>query len=63
MENQEPDITDYAYVTCPQCKTKFRLKWDADYNESKTLNIEWCLSGGIYTVDVRCPNCNYEESI
>lgn len=59
----EEEVELYAYVTCPQCHTKFKLIWDADHGEKQTLYVRSCPSGGVYGVSVACSNCDYEEEL
>ena len=56
-------LFEKAAVHCPQCKKYFWLVWDADLGEKETLHIATCPSGGIYSVKVKCPHCDYEEEL
>jgi hypothetical protein len=54
-------------VTCPQCEREFPLLWN-DYShirpqQKQTLFIRGCPSGGIYSVSIHCPHCDYEEEL
>lgn len=57
MSDQESEIKN---VTCPQCKRAFVLTWGTS---DRTLVIRGCPSGGIYDVEIHCPNCDYEEPL
>jgi len=52
-----------AAVRCPQCNKYFNHIWDADFGEKQTLHIATCPSGGIYSVKIICPYCDYEEEL
>jgi hypothetical protein len=54
-------------VTCPQCEREFPLLWN-DYShirpqQKQSLFIRGCPSGGIYSVSIHCPHCDYEEEL
>jgi hypothetical protein len=57
-----------ADVICPQCRQPFRLIWN-DYTNilgkraKETLHIRSCPSGGVYSVEIGCPHCNYVEEL
>lgn len=51
-------------VFCPQCKKDFILSFQEEYYGERlktTLAVRSCPSGGVYSVEIRCPHCNYEE--
>lgn len=50
-------------VACPQCKRAFRLAWDSFGNTPRTLVVSDCPSGGVYSVSICCPWCDYEEEL
>jgi len=49
-------------VRCPECKERFRLRWD-ETDVKDTIVINACQSGGVYGVKVVCPKCGHEEEI
>lgn len=54
---------DLKNVECPQCKEGFKLTYDGYKDSPQTLIIRSCPSGGIYDVLIKCPHCDYEESL
>lgn len=51
-----------AAIRCYKCGKDFKLSHD-DYDVPETLITHSCLSGGIYSIEIRCPHCQHEESI
>lgn len=50
-------------VICPQCKKEFELSFTDYDGRPETLDIRSCPSGGVYDVLIKCPHCDYEESL
>lgn len=50
-------------VVCPQCKQPFTLVWAEYHSRPTTLILCGCPSGGIYSVSISCPHCDYEEEL
>ena len=50
-------------VVCPQCKQPFTLVWTDYSDRPTTLRLRGCPSGGIYSVGISCPHCDYEEEL
>jgi hypothetical protein len=50
-------------VICVQCKKAFHLTWDDGEFKPNTLIIRGCPSGGVYSVSIACPHCDYEEEL
>jgi len=57
-------MNEGVFTICNKCGHRFKLLYD-DYGnpEPMTVEIGYCLSGGIYSVSVKCPECKHEESI
>ncbi len=49
-------------IRCDKCGNEFKLSHD-EYDTPETLIIHFCGSGGIYSIEIRCPHCQHEESI
>ena len=60
---EELDERRLKDMVCPQCKKEFILRWKDYADESTTLVIRGCPSGGIYDVSICCPHCDYEEAL
>ncbi len=49
-------------IICPMCEKEFTLSHD-EYEETETLLICSCTSGGIYAIEIRCPECGHREEV
>jgi phage FluMu protein Com len=56
----------HFHVDCPNCHKRFLLVY-RDYvdgiRQQTTLEISSCTSGGIYSVEVKCPHCKHTEDL
>lgn len=57
-KKEDEKVDSMKTVRCPVCKNKFDLAYDGEI-----LRIDSCLSGGVYGVQIVCPNCNNSEDI
>lgn len=59
----EIDEDDKCMVTvkCAKCGKSFEIKFD-EYSIS-TIRVLSCTSGGIYSIKIVCPHCEYDLEI
>lgn len=50
-------------VTCPQCNKVFELSFSNYNGKFETLDVRSCPSWGVYDVSIKCPHCDYVESL
>lgn len=52
-------------VYCPQCKKPFTLEFDdVSYGVAdRSLRVYSCPSGGVYSMTIHCPHCDYKEDL
>lgn len=50
-------------VTCTKCHLSFTLRCEPFDVKGETVVVHSCLSGGVYSVVIICPNCHHTEEI
>ncbi len=48
-------------VICNKCKHEFALNYDGE--GISTIEVRWCLSGGVYELSIKCPACKNEKDV
>jgi len=51
-------------LTCPKCGEAFKLAWwERPPEQPETLVIACCESAGVYSVEIRCPSCEWRAEL